>query len=225
MFTLDKAKVILGDVRERFASGAKSANKAYVALGGTLPDIEDDEPVWTKDGQPDRNVRRNHNAAYAALRVDNLRAKKMEMAAVAYGGIIWNKKTPYGNCTEMACVAAYRVAEKYRDARKVLISIGATGTSGDHVFCVVGATDGWEKIGEPPAECEAIIIDPWANICCRAPQYPGLFRAKMASWLGKGKRIYTKKGWIDSGEVYQDGFLLSKIDLMNARVSPVSALI
>jgi hypothetical protein len=220
---ISDARKIKDDVRAYFATGAKSANKAYLAKDEDLDllGFDDKAEPLGKGGSADKSARRNHNASFAALRIDSLRSENSSLTALEYGRVIYTGGIGHGNCTEMACVAAYLADQKDATAE---LTIAMTGSSGDHVFCVVGPIRGWTKVGEPPASSAAsIVIDPWANVCCLAPEYAAAFGATMGKWLEGGKRIFGGGStWLAPDAKYISGFLATRLDMRNARNSSPS---
>ena len=230
MMQLGDACEIMKNVRKYFATGEKYCNKAYRVLGrhGKEEDLSAIIAGLSAVGLPLRpkrglsgTDRRNGNVALAIPRIYALRDAWNGGTAVEYGDHIHTKAIRYGNCTEMACVAAHFVAEE-DPSEETPISIVTTDGPGDHVFCALGPVFKWQKIDDPPQSARrAIVIDPWANICCLAPQYFEQFTERMNLWLTDGKRIAASRNrWISPDRSYLSALEKSKLDIRNARNSP-----
>lgn len=210
---LEAARAIMVRVRAHFGAGSKSGNKAYLPSDTDLDfDLEPAAPV-TPAQFPDKADRRHRNAVYTSMCVDLLRSNNKTLTALQYGRLIFTTGVRYGNCTEMACVAAHLASDKPRT-----ISIVTTDGSGDHAFCVVGPAAGWKDVRDPPADCgKSIVIDPWANLCCLVRDYDARFAAKMGKWLGEGKRIFTGgSDWAAPDEDYLEDFRAGGLTVINA---------
>jgi hypothetical protein len=164
-----------------------------------------------------------YNAIYAAEEVNERRSSWFNEApggnAVDYGRKLVALKTLAGNCLEMACVAAFMAC--FEIPAETYIGIAVTGGPGDHVFCVVGdaAIDGWEKPDAPPA-CNAIVIDPWARVCCEPKDYMREFTKAMGAWNRSGKRIAGGGNeWLAPDDQYIAKIRHSKLEIWNARIS------
>lgn len=99
------------------------------------------------------------------------------------------------NCGELSYLAAHALASQ--KMRAVQIDIASPAISGGaHAFAAVlpdnfrgnalgynmGANmDQWSK--------DILIVDPWSNIACPAPEFNALFEEKMNQWHAKGKKI------------------------------------
>ena len=230
--TLEEAIEIKNKVREWFASGGKSGNKAYVAEGSDdpeFPDIDVDSPLVAKgQGGMSKLERRNHNQVIAASSIAQTRVKSDgRYSAVEYGEVLWRMKQPCGNCTEMAAVAAWMVSEKV--APQVYIALVTTDGCGDHVFCIVTKNTGlkwaaWAKLGAPPpAMNDVIVIDPWANVCCKLESFQTDFSATTAGWLKQGKRIAGGGDeWLAPDKHYVGKLFASTISITEARHSKLT---
>lgn len=229
---LSDAKKIMDLVREHFAAGAKSGNKAYAAspdvaldpkghkLDAVLSGLSSSAmPIAKGTVGVDDHARRNQNVVIAISQILTLRRDGEKDTAVEYGQRIFDGGIRVGNCTEMACVAAYLVSKKVDT--KTDIAIVVTDGPGDHVFCVVGEASGWDNIrGVPDGVGSSIVIDPWAHVCCTAEDYEAAFAAKMKIWLGQGKRIAAgSKNWLAPDNAYVEKIRYSSLDIRNARNS------
>ncbi|MGE0423279.1 MAG: hypothetical protein AB7O88_13500 [Reyranellaceae bacterium] len=229
---LSEAEAIMRQVRAHFAAGAKSGNKAYAASADVSLDPKGhklDEvlsklspsasPIAKGADEVDDHTRRNQNVVIAMSQILKLRNDGEKDTAIAYGQRILDGGIRVGNCTEMACVAACLVSKKV--GPEIDIAIVVTDGPGDHVFCVVGEASGWDSVRDVPENvASAIVIDPWANVCCTADEYERTFAAKMKVWLGQGKRIAAGgRDWLAPDKAYVDKIRYSSLDLRNARNS------
>lgn len=97
-----------------------------------------------------------------------------------------------GNCGEMAEAAGEIIKKSGGQASTWFVD------GGDHVFSVVGGPSAAGKSTVDFSETEwkdAWIVDPWADISCKASAYVGALRKKMAEWAGNGQEIYTSGAW------------------------------
>ncbi|WP_168233086.1 hypothetical protein [Pseudomonas veronii] len=97
-----------------------------------------------------------------------------------------------GNCHEMAESAAQIIKKSGGTAQAWYVE------GGDHVFTVVGGppSAGKSTVNFSHAEWkDAWIVDPWADISCKASEYTERLRKKMSEWHANGLKIYTNKGW------------------------------
>ncbi|CAO3427298.1 hypothetical protein [Azospirillum endophyticum] len=213
---LEEAQDINKYVRKKFGEGGKSSNKFYVAEGEQPEDatienfVKKGDPLFTKAG------RRNTNASIVSGDLINLREKIMKSCknALEYGKFIDSDPRICGNCTEMAALAAYCVS---LDEKTTPISIVATADVGDHVFTVVGKISGWKLIGKPAGAEDLIVIDPWANVCCFAHDYPAKLMTTATKWQQSGKRIAGAYFDILPAVTFAEKVLLSETDIIDAR--------
>jgi hypothetical protein len=97
-----------------------------------------------------------------------------------------------GNCGEMAEASAEIIRKSGGTARTWYVD------GGDHAFTVVGGPPAVGKSTVDFSEAEwkdAWIVDPWADISCKASEYTGELKKKMAEWAAKGQQIYTAGDW------------------------------
>lgn len=97
-----------------------------------------------------------------------------------------------GNCGEMAETATQVIKRSGGRAESWHVN------GGDHVFTLVGGPTcaGQSTVDFSQAEWkDAWIVDPWADISCKASEYIGLLKDKMSEWSAKGLQIYTSGGW------------------------------
>lgn len=227
MISLKDAENITVKVRAEFKKGGKSGNKAYTDAVGTeidaVPFTAGLVPKGT--GNLAKNSLRSNNAAVGSMFVEDVRRHALidvnVKTAVDYGKMLWYvpSATLCGNCTEMACMAAYLVADEDSSCKIWIVS---TDGPGDHVFCAVGPGTGWkvnmqfEDILDK--DRKIIIIDPWANSCCMATDYMEVFEIKMAEWALGGKRIADGgNSWVVPDANYIKKIKASTAGLSDAR--------
>ena len=159
-----------------------------------------------------------------------LQARKKD-AAMKVGG----KLARAGNCVDMSAYAVALASQTPDIGQAWYCSIAPPG---DHVFCaisVAGSTDapGWKCVRHMREEQAAIwIVDPWADVCCLAKDYPDAFLARMRTWtdgltLILAERLYTglnadKQGTFlrvertkPTAVWYTDGFLDGPLEIGN----------
>lgn len=101
-------------------------------------------------------------------------------------------KSGAGNCGEMALLSGDIIEKSGGQARQWYVG------GGDHVFTVVGgpASGGKGTVDFSQAEWkDAWIVDPWADISCKASDYTELVKKKMIEWDAKGLQIHTRGKW------------------------------
>lgn len=114
-------------------------------------------------------------------------------------------KTGAGNCDQMANVAAEIINKSGGDA-------SVWGMSG-HVFTVVGAPSGPSAKTidfSEPQWADAWVVDPWAQIECKASEYVAQLKQKMDDWSLAGKQLFiadplspgTPQQWTSPKEPY-----------------------
>ncbi|WP_437905432.1 hypothetical protein WME95_45245 [Sorangium sp. So ce327] len=145
---------------------------------------------------------------------------------LAFGARVAQAKV--GNCLELSALAVWLLSrpKEAHGAKVDMVRLGkrlptadsGDFASGDHVFVVLNPPEADENGGYPgdfDDWGEAIIIDPWANIACKARDFPARWQEKMRKWARKGKEIdtVTKHGvgtrppdqepWIDGIVVFE----------------------
>ncbi|RMP86404.1 hypothetical protein ALQ17_05311 [Pseudomonas fluorescens] len=101
-------------------------------------------------------------------------------------------KSGAGNCGEMALLSGDIIEKSGGKAKQWYVK------EGDHVFTVVGgpASGGKATVDFSQSEWkDAWIVDPWAEISCKASEYTELVKKKMAEWDAKGLQIQTRGQW------------------------------
>jgi hypothetical protein len=182
---------ILGTVRNYYKQGLKSSNK-YIALN-------------------EAQLRDKKLAEKATMRFENTIQAGRLIAAYRNGQI--DSPGQAGNCGEMAQMAGRFAVQAGSGAHLCGIE-----PPGDHMFCAVDYPRDARRPAhvEDMAICyyeEALVIDPWMNICCHFKDYPERARLKLKEWSRDGKFIMYGKGQNDFALVnpgldpgYQNGF-------------------
>ena len=100
-----------------------------------------------------------------------------------------------GNCGEMAEAAEQIIKKTGGNAQSWYVD------GGDHVFTVVGgpSSAGRSTIDfSEPEWKDAWIVDPWAEISCKASDYTRLLVNKMHEWFVRDQQIWTRGNWRDA---------------------------
>ncbi|WP_437547133.1 hypothetical protein WME97_44400 [Sorangium sp. So ce367] len=144
----------------------------------------------------------------------------------AFGARVAQEKV--GNCLELSALTIWLLShpdeapgaevDMVRLGKRLPTADNGDFASGDHAFVVLNPPKVDENGGYPgdfDDWGEAIIIDPWANIACKARDFPERWKEKMRKWKRKGKEIdtVTKDGagtrppdqqpWIDGIVVFE----------------------
>jgi|GEM_PF-6827536 len=97
-----------------------------------------------------------------------------------------------GKCSEMAAVAAYYFRLRMR-GQYATMYMGTVSSPGDHVFVLL-SVDGTPPQGENislmarnQGSDNFWVIDPWANVACRARDYPSRLLTKFSMWSVQNK--------------------------------------
>ncbi|WP_437573752.1 hypothetical protein [Sorangium sp. So ce887] len=123
-------------------------------------------------------------------------------ALCAFGARVRNEKV--GNCFDLSALTVLLLSEEPGSSPgtevdvvrlgKLLPAAEDRGFRGDHAFVVLNPPPAEEDGSYPDSFDDwgdAIIVDPWANIACRARDYPERWVAKMKKWKARGKKIDT----------------------------------
>jgi len=90
-----------------------------------------------------------------------------------------------GNCDEMAGIAEQIINTSGGYARRY-------GTARLHTFTLVGHPPKSAKENVHFSDFgKCWVVDPWANITCKASEYTKKFKEKMEQWASEGKLIFT----------------------------------
>ena len=162
------------EVRQAYKAGLGSTNKAY------LPEMASPEMSETARIKSSKNKHLHylHNHYLGNIRSRNSQAIKLKQSVTDSSPL----KIDVGNCGELANAAAKKAIEYGGHAERWCFP------KDDHAFTI---------IGKPPESVttdfktwiDCWIVDPWANIVCKAPEYVSILKNKMALWAIKGKVI------------------------------------
>ncbi|WP_431104131.1 hypothetical protein [Roseateles noduli] len=111
------------------------------------------------------------------------------VAAVAHSASVW--RATAHNCTELAIAAQDVLAHRRPELPTSLVML-----AGAHSLAVIGALDA-ETASRPMATWppHLQVCDPWANLNCRACDYPRFFTEKMEQWAAGRKLIREGSDW------------------------------
>lgn len=170
MHAIDAARAALVHARNKLAKiGAANVRPAFAS------DVE--LVTWQMQQQGGKG---------AKGAIDNLRRAK------DYENIVWDMpsviaygkaaaKLGAGNCMEYSAVASEKLS-RLRDIPDFYAC--ELGPPSDHVFVVIGETPyaGEFNMNFMQWDVNAAVCDPWADIACRARNYPGLWKQAMRDW-------------------------------------------
>lgn len=181
------ATEVAQEVRKAYKKGLGSSNIAY------LPEEASSE--WRETAQ----IRSGRNEGLRAkdtylnnIQALNSLAEKLKISITDSSPL----KIEAGNCGELTNAVAKKALAYGAHVEKWHIP------ENDYSFTV---------IGEPPERVatdfkkwiDCWIVDPWAKIVCKAPEYVDKLKKKMGQWASKGKVIVV--GFCDNG-----GFIFKK---------------
>ncbi|HEY1399799.1 hypothetical protein [Roseateles sp.] len=110
--------------------------------------------------------------------------------SAARSASIW--RTRAHNCDGLAAAALDMLAHRHPRLPTCSLMLGER-----HALAVVGSLTpaiASRPMASWPAHLQ--VCDPWANLSCRACDYPARFTEKMRKWALHGKRIYgSAEGW------------------------------
>lgn len=164
-----KVRGTFAEARAFYKGHNKSGNKAYP--GSEKP----------------RHVTRTEKSFSANQQISDLRNKLdfSKKSPRENGEYLYNNEVRYGNCAEMTCVALYIADARFSIDKNLLfvasmrgLEKSSNGVEFGHEFALI-------KLNNDEKWC----VDPWADICCRLPEYSTEFRKKMQHWTQKGKRL------------------------------------
>jgi hypothetical protein len=192
-----QARKVHGDVRFFYKWELKSGNKSY--QGGAVTA---------------KSTTRNKNQTVANSAVTTFRntVKGKSLAEMAQAVSAMGAGARIGNCFEMALLACHYASQ----AGIARAWVGSIGGLGDHAFCLLGAATApdWScplKMGMAN-DRTLWVVDPWANVCCTAPDYYSAFRKKMDKWSTEKKAVAFKGQWTDPGSAdYSIGFQIGSL--------------
>jgi hypothetical protein len=104
-----------------------------------------------------------------------------------------------GNCGEMTEYAMKFLAS----SNGILARRVEFVDPGDHVFCLIGRCDSSALTADMTKWPEHLwVVDPWANICCKAMHWPEVFRDTCVRWSSIGLEICYKNNWAKPNKRY-----------------------
>ncbi|WP_416414611.1 hypothetical protein [Pantoea sp. App145] len=97
-----------------------------------------------------------------------------------------------GNCGEMSGIADQIINQSGGYSRQYQVD-----KKGTHAFTLVGKPSPYAKDSIHFSDYDNCwVVDPWANIVCKASEYTETFIKKMDEWTNKGKAIRTNVDWV-----------------------------
>ncbi|ORM89863.1 hypothetical protein HA50_25040 [Pantoea cypripedii] len=97
-----------------------------------------------------------------------------------------------GNCGEMSGIADQIINKSGGYSRQYQVD-----KKGTHAFTLVGKPSPYAKDSIHFSDYDNCwVVDPWANIVCKASEYTETFIKKMDEWTNKGKAIRTNEDWV-----------------------------
>jgi hypothetical protein len=198
--TNGEAKDILERARGFYKHGAKSTNKVYISEGGAELTFKQSER-WRKVGE---SLNRKEE-------LGQILELGRRLSWVDFGGMLLQRSEKTGNCPHMSAVTAY-FANEYHG--KEAMTMCVVQPPGNHVFLSVGvASPQWQNIAsmKQDTSSKAMIIDCWANIACRAQDYPQKMTEKLLLWSGQRKYIYNNQVLHEPTGTYRENMLNGKL--------------
>jgi hypothetical protein len=131
-------------------------------------------------------------------------AKHSRSNIVAYGKAA--AKAGVGNCLEFSCCAAANLETQTPKPSWDLVVLGG---GCDHIFVVIGG-GAPDANGKYPTDmttwpADAAVCDPWADLACKASEFPGFWRGRMENWGRIGiqlARVGPGGGFVDATDPY-----------------------
>lgn len=100
-----------------------------------------------------------------------------------------------GNCLEQCAAACLYLAGRKESPPFYVVRLKPPA---DHVFVVIGqapAGDGAFPDDFAQWDAQAVIVDPWVSICCKARDYPALWKLKLDVMGAAGEELAASTGW------------------------------
>jgi len=117
---------------------------------------------------------------------------------VAYGHQVMKEKA--GNCLEQCAVACIYLAGREENPVFRLVHLSPPG---DHIFVVLNqAPDGHGFFPDNFSNWSgnAVIVDPWVSICCKAQDYPMWWKMKLDVMATAGEELAGSGGWTKAND-------------------------
>lgn len=112
---------------------------------------------------------------------------------VAYGRQVMQQKA--GNCFEQCAAACVYLTGSSEHPQFCLVRLSPPG---DHIFLVLDqAPDatGFFPDNFSNWNANAVVIDPWVSICCKARDYPMWWKMKLDVMAAGGEELAGSGGW------------------------------
>ncbi len=216
------------EVRAHFKKGFKSTNKIY--WDEDAPDISPnrDKKLAITAEKLAKKINKSHSRiadAHGVLGIIRRDINQIGKPPLRVGAALLKMNLPAGNCNEMTKVALTLALDRQVRMAVWILSIGSPG---DHVACLFndGTTPIFANVSHFTSDKSgAWIIDPWANIVCRATEYQQSFKMKMTKWSLNSKYVYFENSegegvWEDpASNEYLHAFSCGKLAF--TRVQPI----
>lgn len=117
---------------------------------------------------------------------------------VAYGRQVMIHKA--GNCLEQCAAACLYLAGSSEHPQFRLVRLNPPA---DHIFIVLGqAPDGEGFFPDDFANwsANAVVVDPWVSLCCKAQDYPMWWKMKLDVMAAGGEELAGSGGWAKAND-------------------------
>jgi hypothetical protein len=193
-------------VEEKF--GQRCANRVVLATGKSFISEQDYE-VQIGQSLEKRVINSHHNQALADRYLSRM-PRPEKIYPLGLGRKLVQANQPCGDGHEMACCAIYLAFTKFKaDERFLFYATSRLGPQ-EHNFCMYAERDelpdhDWRELA---SDCDdAIIIDPWLNLSCKASQYGAKSRDILDQWERSNILLRAEnggeKGWIKPTRFYE----------------------
>ncbi len=175
------------------AQAALQFAKACTALG---PDNQGTGQLSAPKGwNPGRDPMTRHAASVATKATKAMApAQGCSMnELVDYGRQVM--KGQAGNCLEQCAAVCLYLAGRRENP---VFHVVRLQPPADHVFVVIGqapAGDGSFPDDFAQWSAQAVIVDPWVSICCKAQDYPFVWKLKLDVMGASGEEVAGSSGW------------------------------
>lgn len=117
---------------------------------------------------------------------------------VAYGRKVMEQKA--GNCLEQCAAACLYLAGRSENPQFLLVRLAPPA---DHIFLVLDQApgpDGFFPNSFAHWSANAVIVDPWVSICCKARDYPMWWKMKLDVMAAAGEELAGSNGWAKAND-------------------------
>ncbi|MES2771456.1 MAG: hypothetical protein V4623_05670 [Pseudomonadota bacterium] len=180
-------------MRMTLAQAALRYAKACIPLGCNNQGVG--QLSKPKAWSPTRDPLIRYEASSAVVHLKTLSPQQgcTMQEVVAYGRKVMQYKA--GNCMEQCAAACLYLSGSHE---KPVFRLVQLQPPGDHIFLVLDQLP--EKNGFFPDNFadwnnQAIIIDPWVSICCKANDYLMWWSMRLDVMATAGEELATSKGW------------------------------